>query len=148
MQVEIGGKAGSGYASVGRRFAAAFIDSIIVGLVGVVVGLALGLGGAVAGKTVLNGDLGSNLLGMFVGWTYAVLFIGSKGQTPGKMAMKIKVIKEESGQAPGYGGAILREVFGKLISSVVLLLGYLWAFWDGKKQTWHDKIAGTVVVNC
>jgi uncharacterized RDD family membrane protein YckC len=64
----------------------------------------------------------------------------------GKKALKIKVIKLDSGQAPGYGGAALREIIGKLVSSFVFGLGYLWAIWDSRKQTWHDKIAGTVVV--
>jgi uncharacterized RDD family membrane protein YckC len=33
-----------------------------------------------------------------------------------------------------------------LLSILVLFLGYFWAAWDRKRQTWHDKIAGTYVV--
>lgn len=41
---------------------------------------------------------------------------------------------------------ILREVIGKFVSGLVLGIGFFWAIWDKDNQTWHDKIAGTVVV--
>lgn len=41
---------------------------------------------------------------------------------------------------------LLREVIGKWVSGLVFGLGYFWAIWDKDGQTWHDKIAGTVVV--
>ena len=76
-----------------------------------------------------------------------VYFIGIKGATPGKMVMKIKVIKKDTPTAEiGYGGAFVREVVGKLISGIVLGLGYFWILWDKDKQGWHDKFASTVVV--
>lgn len=76
---------------------------------------------------------------------YPIFFIGSRGQTPGKMAMGIRVVKVNSNHVPGYLGAFFREILGRLLSSF-LFLGYLWMLWDDKKQTWHDKLAGTVVV--
>jgi uncharacterized RDD family membrane protein YckC len=78
---------------------------------------------------------------------YAVYFIGAKGKTPGKMAMKIKVLKEDINDVPGYMSAFLREVVGKFISAIIFFLGYLWMLKDPKKQTLHDKIAGTIVIN-
>jgi uncharacterized RDD family membrane protein YckC len=45
----------------------------------------------------------------------------------------------------GYGRGLLRYV-GKITSSIPCLLGFLWMLWDREKQTWHDKIATTVVV--
>lgn len=82
----------------------------------------------------------------FIVWTaYYVYMLGKYGQTVGKMAMKIKVVKE-NGQPLTYLDALLREL-ASIISGVVLLLGYLWVIWDSKKQAWHDKIVGTVVVN-
>lgn len=41
--------------------------------------------------------------------------------------------------------AVVRYI-GYLISGVVFCLGFLWAAWDSKKQGWHDKMAGTIVV--
>ncbi len=76
---------------------------------------------------------------------YYTLFTGLRGQTPGKMAVGIKVIRED-GSLPGVGYAALRETIGKLVSGLALLLGYLWVAFDTKKQGWHDKMAGTVVV--
>ena len=35
---------------------------------------------------------------------------------------------------------------GRIVSGIVIFLGYLWMIWDGEKQTWHDKMAGSVVV--
>jgi uncharacterized RDD family membrane protein YckC len=82
---------------------------------------------------------------IFLVWLYYWLFTGLKGQTLGKMAVGIKVINAQ-GEKPGLGYAALREVLGKLISTVVLYLGFIWVAVDRQKQGWHDKIAGTYVV--
>ncbi len=76
---------------------------------------------------------------------YFWLFIGLKGQTLGKMVVGIKVVNAE-GSIPGLGDAALREVPGKIVSSIVIYLGFLWIIWDRQKQGWHDKIASTHVV--
>jgi uncharacterized RDD family membrane protein YckC len=89
--------------------------------------------------------IGLNLLTFFVGPVYAVLFIGLKGQTLGKMAVGIKVI-DAGGNAPGLGRAVLREIVGKFISGLALGLGYAWIGWDDSKRGWHDQIASTYVV--
>jgi uncharacterized RDD family membrane protein YckC len=66
------------------------------------------------------------------------------GQTVGKMALGLRVVGPDGGN-PSFWRAALREEIGKLISAIVLCLGYLWMLWDGEQQTWHDKIAGTHV---
>jgi len=76
---------------------------------------------------------------------YHWLFTGLRGQTPGKMAVSIKVVNAQ-GDRPSLGIAALREVLGKLISTVVLCLGFLWIDWDKQKRGWHDTIASTHVV--
>jgi uncharacterized RDD family membrane protein YckC len=75
---------------------------------------------------------------------YFTYFHGLTGQTPGKMAMKLQVI-QISGERMTFGLAFLRWV-GYILSGIFLYLGFLWIAWDGRKQGWHDKIAGTVVV--
>ena len=62
------------------------------------------------------------------------------------MALKIKVVKEDTGEVPGFAKAFLREMVGKFLSSLVFGLGYFSVLWDKDKQAWHDKIAGTVVI--
>lgn len=82
---------------------------------------------------------------MSISLGYPIYFIGKSGATPGKKIMKIRVVKAD-GSAVGYGGAFLREVVGKFISGIILLIGYFWMLWDPNKQALHDKIAGTYVV--
>lgn len=84
--------------------------------------------------------LGLLLLNM----TYYTFFHGVGGQTPGKMIMGIKVIRS-TGEEMTPGFAFLRWV-GYLVSQLVFYLGFLWVAFDRKKQGWHDKIAGTVVI--
>ncbi|MFC2070970.1 RDD family protein, partial [Chloroflexota bacterium] len=78
-------------------------------------------------------------------WIYHWLFTGLKGQTPGKMALGIKVV-DGRGNKPGLGIAALREILGKTISTLVFCIGFLWIGGDESKQGWHDKIADTYVV--
>lgn len=67
------------------------------------------------------------------------------GATPGKYLMRCRVVDVRTGQPPGFGRATLRY-FGYLVAMLPLLLGFLWIAWDRRKQGFHDKIAGTVVV--
>jgi uncharacterized RDD family membrane protein YckC len=120
-------------ASFGRRLVAALVDGILLGIVS---GIALAALSPAAAQ-------GVNLL---IGLAYFGYFEGSgSGQTVGKRALGIRVIDFNTGGPIGFGRGLLRYL-GKLVSGFVLLLGYLWMLWDKEKQTWHDKIATTVVV--
>jgi uncharacterized RDD family membrane protein YckC len=120
-------------ASFGVRFVAALIDGVLLFVVGLIIRL---LFGAAVGTG----------LQILLGLAYTVYLEGSpSGQTVGKKAMNIRVIDFNGGGPIGYGRAAIRYV-GKLLSGFVCLLGYLWMLWDKEKQTWHDKIATTVVV--
>jgi len=121
------------YAGFGRRLAAVLVDGLIVGAAGGLLGLLAPDSGGVQALVVLGSVL------------YYVLFIGVRGQTPGKMALGIKVVGPDGGP-PGAVRAFVREVVGKFLSSLILCLGYLWMLWDEKRQCWHDKLADTVVV--
>ncbi len=121
--------AGLEYIGFWPRFAATVIDAIITG----------------AGSAIIGAITGQPALGSILSILYYVLLIGLQGQTVGKMALRIRVI-DVRGNAPGVWRAILREVLGKLVSTVGLLLGYLWIIWDREKRGWHDYIAGTWVV--
>jgi uncharacterized RDD family membrane protein YckC len=113
------------------RFGASLVDGILVGIVSVVLDLVL--------KTAGSG------IGFLLTIAYYVYCEGSdRGQTIGKAALGIQV--RSSGGGPlGYGRAFVRWV-GRIISTIPLLLGYFWMLWDPNKQTWHDKLAGSVVV--
>jgi uncharacterized RDD family membrane protein YckC len=119
-------------ATFGARFVAALIDGILVGIVG--------------GGFTLFGDSAGSGLGTIVGLAYYTFFEGSpSGQTLGKRAMNIRVLDFSTGGSIGYGRAVVRYI-GRILSGIVCLLGYLWMLWDAEKQTWHDKLANSVVV--
>ncbi|MCH8823729.1 MAG: RDD family protein [Planctomycetes bacterium] len=77
---------------------------------------------------------------------YGMLMEGSPLQgTLGKAICGIKVV-DEDGQRLTFSKAIFRNC-SKLLSYLVLFLGFFWAFFNKDHQTWHDKFASTYVVN-
>jgi len=131
------------------RFVAYLIDSLILGAVQFGIGLALGFAGGamsgVGGEDGLAMTMVTWLCGMVIGITYAVFFTGYNGQTPGKMALRVQVVRTD-GTPMTYGRAFLREVVGKFISALILGIGYIMAGFDRNKQSLHDRIAGTYVI--
>jgi uncharacterized RDD family membrane protein YckC len=75
---------------------------------------------------------------------YYTYFIGTSGQTIGKLICRLKVV-QTNGEPVSYGQAFLRWV-GYLVSSIFFYVGYLWIAIDTNRQGWHDKIADTYVV--
>ncbi|MBP37900.1 MAG: RDD family protein [Dehalococcoidia bacterium] len=67
------------------------------------------------------------------------------GRTPGKWVAGIVVV-DADGRIPG-PASIPREMIGKLVSYLAAGIGIFWLIFDPKRQGWHDKIAGTFVVD-
>lgn len=67
------------------------------------------------------------------------------GATPGKMLFSAKIVDADTGGKPSTGQYIGRYL-GYIPASIVFGLGLMWVGWDPRKQGWHDKMAGTVVV--
>jgi uncharacterized RDD family membrane protein YckC len=65
--------------------------------------------------------------------------------TPGKMAIGARVVDATTGGAPSTRQLVIRYL-GYYVSTIPLLLGLIWVAFDPRKQGWHDKLAGTVVV--
>ena len=78
------------------------------------------------------------------GAVFVIGFWTWKGQTPGKMLFKMRIIKKD-GSPIGLRDSILRFV-GQILAIALCFLGFLMIAWDGRKQGLHDKIAGTYVV--
>lgn len=76
---------------------------------------------------------------------YVILFWVFNGATPGKMAIAAKVVDAVTGECPSVPRYIARYV-GYLLSMLPLGLGFIWIAFDKRKQGWHDKLSGTVVV--
>ncbi len=68
------------------------------------------------------------------------------GQTPGKLALKLRVVDRATGRIPGLGRMLLRETVGKVLSGASLGFGFLAAFRNADGQAWHDRMASTAVV--
>ncbi|MFN2594832.1 MAG: RDD family protein [Actinomycetota bacterium] len=135
-----------------RRFGAALIDGILLGVVNA--GVSAAFGQKLFETTHTNGNAslhfhasgGAFLIELVIAVAYFAYFEGgASGQTLGKRALGIRVIDYSSGGPIGYGRAVLR-FFARYLSAFVCLLGYLWMLWDKEKQTWHDKISTSLVV--
>jgi uncharacterized RDD family membrane protein YckC len=68
-----------------------------------------------------------------------------KQATPGKMLVSARVVDARTGNAMTVGQSIGRYL-GYFVSTIPLGLGLIWIAFDPKKQGWHDKLAGTVVI--
>jgi uncharacterized RDD family membrane protein YckC len=75
----------------------------------------------------------------------AILFWKYRGATPGKMAISAKIVDATTLARPTTGKLVLRYI-AYIASIVPFLLGFLWVAIDRRKQGFHDKIAGTVVI--
>ena len=65
--------------------------------------------------------------------------------TPGKMAISAKIVDATTLGKPSIGQLLVRYL-GYYVSFIVFCLGFIWVGIDARKQGWHDKMAGTVVV--
>ena len=79
---------------------------------------------------------------------YAWLMVGAWGQTLGKMAVGVKVVRSSDAGRVSFVRALGRAVSTWLLGVlfVPILLAYLWPLWDKRNQTLYDKMAGTIVV--
>jgi uncharacterized RDD family membrane protein YckC len=141
------------YAGWWVRFGAALIDGVMVplGLAAIAVGRNLvlfTLRNQIDAPFVLAFTICADLLMLvFILWYYPGQW-AERGQTMGQRMLRVMVVRQD-GEMMGFGQGLLRFVVGMSILDVIVLglpIGYLWAAWDAKKQAWHDKVAGTVVV--
>jgi len=144
----------AGYAGFWIRVLAWALDQLLLGLIVLVFSLCSGL---ISGEGLYFVDRAEQLTVAMVsapfsflfatvfGYAYRVFFIGYCGQTPGKMAVGVKVVRTQKTEI-GFGRAFLREVIGKFCSKIILGIGYLMVAFDSRKQGLHDKIADTLVI--
>lgn len=128
-------------------FDSVVIQFIIWLLVAVgILGYTSGAGDGIVGDEVYQ-LLQTNFSSLFwltlaVTLSYFTFFIGSRGQTPGKMLFGLKVIRADGGN-PSYSQALIRTLGYYLNHILTLEIGFLWVAVDPRKQGLHDKIAGT-----
>jgi uncharacterized RDD family membrane protein YckC len=132
------------YAGFWIRLGAALIDGLLWAVIAVPV-LWAAYGPEVFGSDrFIHGPVD-----FLVSWVFpslaTILFWIYKGATPGKMAVHARIVDARTG-AHASTGQYIGRYFAYFVSLLPLGLGYLWVAWDDRKQGWHDKLAGTVVV--
>ena len=128
------------------RLGASLLDIFILGGIGILTGMLLGSG--LEALTSLNDPSLEWIVDRYrkvLMIAYFVFFTGYGGQTPGKMVFGLKVIRTD-GTELGFRRAVLREIVGKFVSWLLLMIGYLMVAFDSRKQGLHDKIAKTYVI--
>jgi uncharacterized RDD family membrane protein YckC len=134
------------YSGFWKRFAAFLIDSIIVSLVILILSAAMGFSVGIGGV----GGPGASLLGILIviaaPWLYWAGMESSKHQaTIGKMALGMAVTDQFSNRISFLRASA--RYFGKILSSMTLMIGFILAAFTQRKQALHDMLAGCLVVN-
>ncbi|NJK91948.1 MAG: RDD family protein [Blastochloris sp.] len=145
------------YAGFWIRFAAKFIDSIILGVVNIFIQFIFIILPGMLGMATTSISDSSNLnpLGIVLliisfvlqissSIAYHVYFVGKKAATPGKMLCRLKIIRPDS-QPLTYGRATGR-FFAEIVSGITCYIGYIMAAFDEEKRSLHDRIADTRVI--
>ncbi len=166
---------GYAYVGFWRRFVAALIDGFLLTIVSYAIFIPMLLGSfgsadigllgsrnaysidpvtglavaSPAAMAVLGRMMGQMFLAigiiLLVQALYFVILWTWRGATLGQMALGVEIRNEADGRRISFGRSLLRYL-GYLISSWILGIGFIWVAFDRRKQGWHDKIAGTVVV--
>ncbi|MET8328347.1 RDD family protein [Streptomyces sp. NPDC005181] len=156
-------------ASMGRRLGARAIDGVVIGIILSII-MGIGLAGAVgiakdcdpnsADYASCMNDASAGFITVMFTWIaviavftllYEWLMISFLGATVGKLAVGLRVVKENTGQNPGLGSGFIRYIIpivGAFLCYIGAILVYLSPFFDnsGKLQGWHDRAAGTLVI--
>lgn len=146
------------YAGFWRRFIAALVDGLVVGIVWFVLsglydfaattfleGTAFSPDGAALERALWLSGAGRWLLLALVIFGYFVLMESTaRGASLGKMVLRIRVARADGGRT-GLGRSLARTAL-KPVSALPLMLGFVVAGWNRKKQALHDLLSGCVVV--
>jgi len=132
------------YAGFWIRTGAAIIDSILIIII-----IAPILTAVYGGDYWLNEAHSQGVLDIFLNYILpaiaVIIFWVYKSATPGKMATKLTIVDAKTGAKPSTGQFIGRYL-GYYVSMLPFFLGIIWIAFDKRKQGWHDKLAGTVVI--
>jgi uncharacterized RDD family membrane protein YckC len=93
---------------------------------------------------------------LVIGYVIWWLLVIGRGQTPGKQLMGIHIARADTGETADAGLTFIREfviefvlfdlILAAITGTIIWWVDNLWAFFDSRKQTLHDKISGTIVV--
>ncbi len=132
------------YAGFWIRTGAAIIDSVLMLIIIVPILTAIYGTDYWASESSVQ-DVWDILLNYILPAIAVIIFWVYKSATPGKMATKLIIVDAKTGGKPSTGQFIGRYL-GYYVSMLPLFLGIIWVGIDKRKQGWHDKLAGTVVI--
>ena len=134
------------YVGFWARVGAALIDTVLVLVVTLPILVAIyGWASFDGAQTGFAAGIVDFLLSWVAPAVAVVAFWLYKQATPGKMAISASVVNAKSGNTMTVGQSIGRYL-AYFVSTIPLGLGLIWVAFDPRKQGWHDKLAGTVVV--
>ena len=126
------------------RFVATIIDSILLMLVTFPLLLSVYGKDYFAPGTIIKGPAD-----FLISWVFPaiaiIVFWSYSSATPGKMIFSLEIVDAKTGEKPSTAQFIGRY-FAYFVSTIPLCIGFLWIAFDRRKQSWHDKLAGTVVI--
>ena len=141
------------YAGFWIRFVARVIDAVILAVVTTVLRAPLFLALGLSRAAVLSPMLVPGMIGVFVlslmintvvGVAYEAYFVSTRGATPGKMALGLKIVRAGGG---GISPALaIGRYFSQLLSGIILGIGYIMAAFDAEKRSLHDRLCETRVI--
>lgn len=132
------------YVGFWSRVGAAIIDALLLGLI------TWPILTAFYGESYWSSEqFVQGVMDFLLSWVFpavaVIVFWMLKQATPGKMAVSAKIIDAKTGGVPTTGQYIGRYL-SYFLAGLPLGLGIIWVAFDARKQGWHDKLAGTVVV--
>lgn len=131
------------YAGFWLRVAASLIDTLWLGI------LIYALLALLIGPEALQPHMPYSPLRFVLEWVLPIAVIIAfwvfRSATPGKMLLKLKVVDAQT-LGPVPVPRLLLRYAGYYVATIPFGVGLLWVGWDARKQGWHDKMAGTVVI--
>ncbi len=150
---------GAELASSGMRVLARFLDGVILAIIGLVIGFAVGGTNGVTGTGTADGVgvfLVATLLGLAVGFLWDAFMTKQYGGTPMKLAFGMRVVQADSGADVEWAQAIKRwaipgvfsiiPIIGPIAAVVVVVVSLVFIFTKPLRQAVWDRVADTVVV--
>lgn len=132
------------YVGFWARVGASLIDTILIGIIIWPILTAFYGESYWSSEEFIQGPMDFLLSWLFPA-VAVILFWTAKQATPGKMVFSAKIVDRETGNPPTTGQCIGRYL-SYFLAAIPLGLGMIWVAFDSRKQGWHDKLAGTVVV--
>jgi uncharacterized RDD family membrane protein YckC len=134
------------------RFAAWFVDQLVLVVAFAVMGMTVQLVFTFSGQSipVLSGDkigalFGTAWFAFVVSGIYMALFWYLFGSTLGQLLFGLRVVRADGSQFLSFPQVVVR-VIGFYISMAVFFLGFLWILIDSGRRGWHDMLARTKVI--